>query len=117
MIIGLLGGPLMLSAVALLTMTEEDLLRVKVVTSSAPPSSEEEGTGEDESDEVVEGVNGQTTSCLSFRSSSCREYLYIFALGEKYFYFQLSGNHCLDGVYGVGQLGQGLGLVLAWTSS
>jgi len=67
---GLLGGPLMLSAVALLTMTEEDLLRVKVVTSSAPPSSEEEGTGEDESDEVVEGVNGQTTSCLSFRSSS-----------------------------------------------
>ena len=67
----------MLFEVALLMMTEEDLLGVKVFTSSTPPSSEDEGTGEDESDEVVEGVKGQTTSFLSFRSSSCREYFDI----------------------------------------
>ena len=63
MIMGWLGGLLMLFEVPLL------MLGVKVVTSSTPPSSEDEGTGEEESDEVVEGVKGQTTSFLSFRSS------------------------------------------------
>ena len=61
---GWLGGLLMLFEVPLLMMSG-----VKVVTSSTPPSSEDEGTGEEESDEVVEGVKGQTTSFLSFRSS------------------------------------------------
>ena len=75
LIMGWLGGLLMLFEVALVMITEEELLLgVKVVTSSTPPSSEDEGTGEDESDEVVEGVRGQTTSFLSFRSSICREY-------------------------------------------
>ena len=78
LITGWLGGLLMFFEVALVMITEEELLLgVKVVTSSTPPSSEDEGTGEDESDEVVEGVKGQTTSFLSFRSSICREFFYI----------------------------------------
>ena len=82
LIIGWLGGLLMLFEVALVMITEEELLLgVKVVTSSTPPSSEDEGTGEDESDEVVEGVRGQTTSFLSFRSSICRGFFYISEVG------------------------------------
>ena len=61
----------------LLFMMTELLTGVKEVTSSTPPSSEDEGTGEEESDEVVEGVKGQTTSFRSFRSRSYREYFYI----------------------------------------
>ena len=57
------------------------LLGVNNVTSLIPPSTEGEGTGEDESDEGVEGIKGQTTSFLSFRSSSCREYFYILEVG------------------------------------
>ena len=120
--VGLLGGLLML--LEELMMTEEDLLlEGKVVTSSTPPSSDDEGTGEDESDEVVEGVNGQTTSFRSFRSSSCGEYFYILAvrmrilsLGQENDHLQLGGNHGLYGVDGVGQLGQGLGLMLTRAS-
>ena len=124
---GLLGWLLML--LEELMMTEEDLLlEGKVFTSSIPPSSDDEGTGEEEeSDEVVDGVNGQTTSFRSFRSSSCREYFYILAFGREYFHIlciswrendhlQLCGNHVLNGVDGVGQLGQGLGLMLTWAS-
>ena len=120
---GWLGGLLMLFEVALVMITEEELLLgVKVVTSSTPPSSEDEGTGEDESDEVVEGVRGQTTSFLSFRSSICRGNFYIsevrlFSYSSHKSHLQLCGNHGLDGVNGVGQFRQGLGSVLARTSS
>ena len=32
-------------------------------------------------------------------------------------YLELGGDHGLDGVNGVGELGQGLGLVLPWTQT
>ena len=93
---------------------------MKVTTSSAPPSSEDEGTGDDESEEVVDGVNGQTTSFRSLRSSSCCSRTMSFFISKHTFQnsnLELSGDHGLDGVYGVGQLGKRLGLVLARTTS
>ena len=47
-----------------------------VTISSAPPSSEDDG--DDESEEVVDGFNGQTTSFLSLRSSSCNRTMSFF---------------------------------------
>ena len=67
----------------------------------------------------MDGVNGQTTSFRSFRSSSCSRTMSFFI--SKHIFqnsnLELSGDHGLDGVYGVGQLGKRLGLVLPRTTS
>ena len=76
----MIGLPGKLPLLRLLGAKEDFGRKVTTSSTSNPPSSDEEGTGEDESEEVVEGVNGQITSFLSFRSSNCRGQKYISAI-------------------------------------
>ena len=64
------------------------------------------------------GPSGQAAAENIFTFWHLDENIFTFyvSLGEKSDHLQLGGNHVLNGVDGVGQLGQGLGLMLTWAS-